>query len=39
MSLREEALHLHKVNQGKLESKAKVEVRNADDLSLAYSPE
>lgn len=38
MSLREEALHLHKVNQGKLESKAKVEVRNADDLSLAYSP-
>ncbi|MCV2522184.1 Malate dehydrogenase (oxaloacetate-decarboxylating) [Bacillus velezensis] len=38
MSLREDALHLHKVNQGKLESKAKVEVRNADDLSLAYSP-
>ncbi len=38
MSLREEALHLHKVNQGKLESKSKVEVRNAKDLSLAYSP-
>lgn len=34
MSLREEALHLHKVNQGKLESKSKVEVRNAKDLSL-----
>ncbi|MBD5023862.1 NAD-dependent malic enzyme, partial [Xanthomonas citri pv. citri] len=33
-----EALHLHKVNQGKLESKSKVEVRNAKDLSLAYSP-
>lgn len=33
MSLREEALHLHKVNQGKLESKSKVEVRNAKDLA------
>lgn len=29
---------MHKVNQGKLESKSKVQVRNADDLSLAYSP-
>lgn len=38
MSLREEALHMHRVNKGKLESKSKVEVRNADDLSLAYSP-
>ncbi len=38
MSLREEALHMHRVNQGKLESKSKVEVRNAKDLSLAYSP-
>ncbi|WP_100399862.1 NAD(P)-dependent malic enzyme [Bacillus sp. FJAT-44742] len=37
-TLREEALHLHKVNQGKLESKAKVPVQNARDLSLAYSP-
>ncbi|WP_332689805.1 NAD(P)-dependent malic enzyme [Halalkalibacter lacteus] len=35
---REEALHIHRVNQGKLESKAKVAVRNAKDLSLAYSP-
>lgn len=35
---REEALHMHRINQGKLESKAKVEVRNAKDLSLAYSP-
>ncbi|QPC47211.1 NAD(P)-dependent malic enzyme [Mangrovibacillus cuniculi] len=38
MSLREEALHMHRVNRGKLESKSKVEVRNAQDLSLAYSP-
>ncbi|RLQ97957.1 NAD(P)-dependent malic enzyme [Falsibacillus albus] len=38
MSLREEALHMHRVNRGKLESKSKVEVKNAKDLSLAYSP-
>ncbi|TYS19733.1 NAD-dependent malic enzyme [Rossellomorea vietnamensis] len=38
MSLREEALHMHRINQGKLETKSKVEVRNATDLSLAYSP-
>ncbi|MEG9297121.1 malic enzyme-like NAD(P)-binding protein [Mangrovibacillus sp. Mu-81] len=38
MSLREEALHMHRVNKGKLESKSKIEVRNAEDLSLAYSP-
>jgi malate dehydrogenase (oxaloacetate-decarboxylating) len=38
LSLREEALHMHRVNRGKLESKSKVEVRNAEDLSLAYSP-
>ncbi|MGE6628906.1 NAD(P)-dependent malic enzyme [Bacillus sp. NPDC077027] len=38
MSLREEALHMHKENQGKLESKSKVPVKNAKDLSLAYSP-
>ncbi|PLR81479.1 NAD-dependent malic enzyme [Bacillus canaveralius] len=38
MSLREEALHMHRVNKGKLESKSKVEVKNARDLSLAYSP-
>lgn len=35
---REEALHIHRENQGKLESKSKVPVRNARDLSLAYSP-
>ncbi|MRX71745.1 NAD-dependent malic enzyme [Bacillus lacus] len=38
MSLREEALHMHRIHKGKLESKSKVEVRNAKDLSLAYSP-
>jgi len=36
--LRDEALHMHKVNQGKLEIKSKVTVQNANDLSLAYSP-
>ncbi|WP_059103814.1 NAD(P)-dependent malic enzyme [Shouchella shacheensis] len=35
---REEALHIHRLNQGKLESKAKVPVKDARDLSLAYSP-
>ncbi|MFZ4450650.1 NAD(P)-dependent malic enzyme [Salibacterium aidingense] len=35
---REEALHIHRENQGKLESKSKVPVRNTRDLSLAYSP-
>jgi malate dehydrogenase (oxaloacetate-decarboxylating) len=38
LTLREEALHMHRENQGKLESKSKVQVRNAKDLSLAYSP-
>ncbi|KAB2338815.1 NAD-dependent malic enzyme [Cytobacillus depressus] len=38
MTLREEALHMHRVNKGKLESKSKVLVRDARDLSLAYSP-
>ncbi|WP_209122081.1 NADP-dependent malic enzyme [Alkalihalobacillus sp. BA299] len=37
-TIREEALHMHRINQGKLESKSKVAVRNANDLSLAYSP-
>ncbi|PRO64327.1 NAD(P)-dependent malic enzyme [Alkalicoccus urumqiensis] len=37
-TLREEALHMHRVKKGKIETKAKVPVRNADDLSLAYSP-
>ncbi|MHA6251444.1 NAD(P)-dependent malic enzyme [Oceanobacillus sp. CAU 1775] len=37
-SLRDEALHMHKVNQGKLSVQSKVPVNNAKDLSLAYSP-
>ncbi|MBW7650062.1 malic enzyme-like NAD(P)-binding protein [Anoxybacillus sp. ST4] len=38
MSLFEEALRMHERYQGKLEVKAKVPLRNAYDLSLAYSP-
>ncbi|MFT4415153.1 NAD(P)-dependent malic enzyme [Fredinandcohnia humi] len=38
MTLKEEALHIHQINKGKLESKSKIPVRNAKDLSLAYSP-
>lgn len=38
MSLREEALHIHRVHKGKLETKSKIPVKNAHDLSLAYSP-
>ncbi|RKD23777.1 malate dehydrogenase [Ammoniphilus oxalaticus] len=37
-TLRDAALRLHKKNQGKLAVQAKIEVRNAQDLSLAYSP-
>ncbi len=37
-TLREEALHMHRVKKGKLETTAKVAVRNSKDLSLAYSP-
>lgn len=37
-NLRDEALHMHKVKQGKLTVQSKVPVRNAKDLSLAYSP-
>lgn len=38
LTLREEALNMHSINQGKLETTSKVPVRNAYDLSLAYSP-
>lgn len=38
MSLREEALKLHKDNQGKIEVVSKVKVEDAHDLSLAYTP-
>lgn len=37
-TLREAALQMHKKSQGKLEVRSKVEVKNAQDLSLAYSP-
>ncbi|HWO97768.1 MAG TPA: malic enzyme-like NAD(P)-binding protein, partial [Bacillus sp. (in: firmicutes)] len=37
-TLREEALKMHKENRGKLGVHSKVPVRNAKDLSLAYSP-
>jgi malate dehydrogenase (oxaloacetate-decarboxylating) len=37
-TLREEALKMHKEKQGKLGVHSKVAVRNAKDLSLAYSP-
>ncbi|RIV21077.1 NAD-dependent malic enzyme [Alicyclobacillaceae bacterium I2511] len=38
MDLREEALELHRVHQGKLAVQSKVKVETAKDLSLAYSP-
>ncbi|MCF3943352.1 NAD(P)-dependent malic enzyme [Oceanobacillus alkalisoli] len=37
-NLRDEALHMHKVNQGKISVESKVPVNDAKDLSLAYSP-
>ncbi|MED4228984.1 NADP-dependent malic enzyme [Neobacillus cucumis] len=37
-TLRDKALQMHRDKQGKLEVKAKVEIKNANDLSLAYSP-
>lgn len=37
-NLRDEALHMHRVNEGKIEVTSKVPLRNANDLSLAYSP-
>ncbi|MGE5592857.1 MAG: NAD(P)-dependent malic enzyme [Betaproteobacteria bacterium] len=38
MSMREEALRLHAQNKGKLRVESKVPVRDAHDLSLAYTP-
>ena len=38
MTLRDEALEMHRRNQGKLEVAPKVKVTNKDKLSLAYSP-
>ncbi|WP_077621203.1 NAD(P)-dependent malic enzyme [Sediminibacillus massiliensis] len=36
--LRDEALHIHRINKGKLATQPKIPVKNAKDLSLAYSP-
>ncbi|MCF8566201.1 NAD-dependent malic enzyme [Alicyclobacillus tolerans] len=38
MSLRDEALELHRQNRGKLALQPKVKVETAKDLTLAYSP-
>ncbi|TDX52195.1 NAD(P)-dependent malic enzyme [Orenia marismortui] len=38
MSLKDEALSLHKKNQGKIAVNSKVEVESKEDLTLAYSP-
>jgi malate dehydrogenase (oxaloacetate-decarboxylating) len=38
VNLKDEALHMHKQNKGKLETVTKVPVTNAKELSLAYSP-
>ena len=37
-TLRDDTLKMHKENQGKLSVHSKVPLRNAEDLSLAYSP-
>lgn len=38
MTLKEQALNMHEVNEGKLTVEAKVPVTNEEELSLAYSP-
>lgn len=38
VTLRDEALQMHRENQGKLEVAPKVKVTNKEELSLAYSP-
>ncbi|MTI61043.1 MAG: NAD-dependent malic enzyme [Firmicutes bacterium] len=38
MSIYDEALDMHKKNQGKISIKSKVAVKNKHDLSMAYSP-
>lgn len=39
MSLRDDALEMHKENQGKLEITPNIKVTNKEELSLAYSPD
>jgi malate dehydrogenase (oxaloacetate-decarboxylating) len=38
VTLRDEALELHRRNHGKLEIRSKVPLRNKNDLTLAYTP-
>ena len=38
MTIREEAMKLHRDNQGKLGMASKVPLRNKHDLSIAYTP-
>lgn len=38
MTLREDALKLHRDNRGKIAVKGKVEIKTLDDLTLAYTP-
>ena len=38
MSLREQALELHRANKGKLKVESKVPLNNRQDLTLAYTP-
>ncbi len=38
MDYAQKALEMHSQNKGKLEVKSKVEVKNKDDLSIAYTP-
>ncbi|AKX93149.1 NAD(P)-dependent malic enzyme [Neomoorella thermoacetica] len=38
MSIQERALNLHREWQGKIETRPRVQVRNADDLTMAYTP-
>ncbi len=38
MSLRDQALEMHKKNRGKIRVESKVPVKNGNDLALAYTP-
>jgi len=38
MDIKQDAIKLHMQNRGKIEVKSKVPLRNARDLSLAYTP-
>mgnify|MGYP001256867667 FL=1 len=38
MDIKTDALKLHRENQGKIEVISKVQLKNREDLSLAYTP-